>query len=155
MDATSGVFSSLKLSASTTPTSGYLIPMNMIKKCCQNFRMIDTSFSNPIQKYLLKYSRNLFYGPTCTHRMSCQPQAINDISNFDMNDPTSRPGSDIFSVISAGTVSENSFFPQFERVTAEQLPTNGRVKALIIYRHSLGKAAIASKNSCHRFLNCT
>jgi hypothetical protein len=111
MDATSGVFSSLKLSASTTPTSGYLIPMNMIKKCCQNFRMIDTSFSNPIQKYLLKYSRNLFYGPTCTHRMSCQPQAINDIFNFDMNDPTSRPWSDIFSVISAGTVSESSFFP--------------------------------------------
>ena len=46
-----------------------------------------------------------------------------------------------------GTVSENSFFPQFERVIAEQLHANGRVKALIIYRHPMGTTSIPSKNS--------
>jgi hypothetical protein len=111
--------------------------------------------SNPTQKYLLRYQRNPFYGPIRAHQMSCQLQAIDDIFNFDTNDPTSRPRSDRFSVISAGQQARTVFFPQFERIIAEQLHANGRVKALIIYRHPMGTTAIPSKNSCHRFLNCT
>ena len=67
------------------------------------------SLSNPTQKYLLRYQRNSFYGSIRAHQMSCQLQAIDDIFNFDTNDPTSRPRSDRFSVISAGQQARTVF----------------------------------------------